>query len=587
MQEDLLVEDGKITQNEYVWHKKLYELETISSEYSQGKEYAKKIEEAMHMIETRRYRVAVIGEFKRGKSSMINALLGSEVLPTDILPMTAVVNRIVYGNQKEILIQYKDGRMERAGVEDLISYATKYDEEKAYRAEKVKEIVVSYPSVFCRNHVEIYDTPGLNDDEPMTETTLGILKDVNAAIVVISAVMPLSMTEQNLIIQLLECKEIHNIIFVITFIDAVSSRRSEQDKVINFMKNRIMESVLPRALSLHKEDKKFQEKARRILECPVTFAVSSLLAMKGFLQDDEELLEKSRFPEFKHSLLDVLTAGQSLEMEERVSDMVEQVSKAIQNWYVLEDKALKEEELFNETAYQKCMAYFNEKDKELEKIFIETDADLKRKGLDFSELEKKVSIAAEFRKIFIRALSRLRVGATAKEIEQTIHNAAQDGLIWIRREMNIWNQDTVNCLMQSSQKFMKIRQDALFRVIEDAWGRTISENYNEEHMTFPEFNWNDELYPVTLNLLQEDVMPFINKRIEESLDAYEMKCGVFIANWRKMLIQRNKNGDVYEAIQKDYEEKKNALQMQREIKRRQYSKHEELLTQLVSKENRK
>ena len=587
MQEDLLVEDGKITQNEYVWHKKLYELETISSEYSQGKEYAKKIEEAMHMIETRRYRVAVIGEFKRGKSSMINALLGSEVLPTDILPMTAVVNRIVYGNQKEILIQYKDGRMERAGVEDLISYATKYDEEKAYRAEKVKEIVVSYPSVFCRNHVEIYDTPGLNDDEPMTETTLGILKDVNAAIVVISAVMPLSMTEQNLIIQLLECKEVHNIIFVITFIDAVSSRRSEQDKVINFMKNRITESVLPRALSLHKEDKKFQEKARRILECPVTFAVSSLLAMKGFLQDDEELLEKSRFPEFKHSLLDVLTAGQSLEMEERVSDMVEQVSKAIQNWYVLEDKALKEEELFNETAYQKCMAYFNEKDKELEKIFIETDADLKRKGLDFSELEKKVSIAAEFRKIFIRALSRLRVGATAKEIEQTIHNAAQDGLIWIRREMNIWNQDTVNCLMQSSQKFMKIRQDALFRVIEDAWGRTISENYNEEHMTFPEFNWNDELYPVTLNLLQEDVMPFINKRIEESLDAYEMKCGVFIANWRKMLIQRNKNGDVYEAIQKDYEEKKNALQMQREIKRRQYSKHEELLTQLVSKENRK
>ena len=581
------MEDGKITQNEYVWHKKLYELETISSEYSQGKEYAKKIEEAMHMIETRRYRVAVIGEFKRGKSSMINALLGSEVLPTDILPMTAVVNRIVYGNQKEILIQYKDGRMERAGVEDLISYATKYDEEKAYRAEKVKEIVVSYPSVFCRNHVEIYDTPGLNDDEPMTETTLGILKDVNAAIVVISAVMPLSMTEQNLIIQLLECKEVHNIIFVITFIDAVSSRRSEQDKVINFMKNRITESVLPRALSLHKEDKKFQEKARRILECPVTFAVSSLLAMKGFLQDDEELLEKSRFPEFKHSLLDVLTAGQSLEMEERVSDMVEQVSKAIQNWYVLEDKALKEEELFNETAYQKCMAYFNEKDKELEKIFIETDADLKRKGLDFSELEKKVSIAAEFRKIFIRALSRLRVGATAKEIEQTIHNAAQDGLIWIRREMNIWNQDTVNCLMQSSQKFMKIRQDALFRVIEDAWGRTISENYNEEHMTFPEFNWNDELYPVTLNLLQEDVMPFINKRIEESLDAYEMKCGVFIANWRKMLIQRNKNGDVYEAIQKDYEEKKNALQMQREIKRRQYSKHEELLTQLVSKENRK
>ena len=54
-----------------------------------------------------------------------------------------------------------------------------------------------------------------------------------------------------------------------------------------------------------------------------------------------------------------------------------------------------------------------------------------------------------------------------------------------------------------------------------------------------------------------------------------------------MLIQRNKNGDVYEAIQKDYEERKNALQMQREIKRRQYSKHEELLTQLVSKENRK
>jgi ribosome biogenesis GTPase A len=66
------------------------------------------------LIETKRYSVVVVGEFNHGKSSLINALLGAKVLPTDAIPTTATINRITYGQEKKVTISYKDG-----GVEDI------------------------------------------------------------------------------------------------------------------------------------------------------------------------------------------------------------------------------------------------------------------------------------------------------------------------------------------------------------------------------------------------------------------------------------------------------------------------------------
>ena len=61
------------------------------------------------LIKSKKYNVAVMGEFKKGKSSLINALLGSNILPADVTPTTATINRITYGIVPTVVINYKNG----------------------------------------------------------------------------------------------------------------------------------------------------------------------------------------------------------------------------------------------------------------------------------------------------------------------------------------------------------------------------------------------------------------------------------------------------------------------------------------------
>src|SRR6476660_5374268 len=57
----------------------------------------KRSDEVLRRIEGDVFRIAVVGEFKRGKSTLINALMGREILPADVLPCSATVNRVTYG----------------------------------------------------------------------------------------------------------------------------------------------------------------------------------------------------------------------------------------------------------------------------------------------------------------------------------------------------------------------------------------------------------------------------------------------------------------------------------------------------------
>lgn len=58
------------------------------------------------------FRLAVLGQFKRGKSTLLNALLHEPLLPTGILPLTAIPTTIRYGPERRIRIHYVDGRFE-------------------------------------------------------------------------------------------------------------------------------------------------------------------------------------------------------------------------------------------------------------------------------------------------------------------------------------------------------------------------------------------------------------------------------------------------------------------------------------------
>lgn len=569
--------------NEYMQYRTLCQLESIAEQYPQEKEYAEKLHALGQQIASRQYRVAVIGEFKRGKSSLINALLGAEILPTDILPLTAAVNRIVYGNEKSILIRYKDGHTQKAEIQELSAFTTKADEQAAQIAAGIQEIEVSYPSVFCQNHIELFDTPGLNDDDPMTETTLSVLQKIDAAIVVISAMQPYSITERNLVIQLLEHPEIRNILFVITFIDAVSTRREQQDRVITYIQNRIAKETLQQIELIHGDDDLFMAKAEAILNTPTVLAVSATQAIKGFLTDDEELLEKSRLPEFKYSLLGALTAGQSRDMQQKVQEAVQSVAGSIDGWYQTRAAAIDAEFEEKRTAYQKCEAYIVHSRDVLESILYTTDRELETIGFNMRFGLQTYEMGMMLRRVFISALSSMRADSVTRQgIEQTIERAAEEGLKQMEQSVAALGRQVETTLAQSSGKFREARESGFGAWLKTVWGIEVQDIPAADN--FPRFQWNGSFYPADMDLLHADIMPFITQQIALSLNCFRNACSAYLAQWRKSLLTIDSmDRNLLKTLEQEggLKKEQERAALQRELCRVQYQQHRQQLQKLI------
>ena len=113
--------------------------------------------------------VLFCGEFKRGKSSLVNAIIGTELCPTDIGIATSVVTTIKYGAVKKA-VRYYGNLLENA--DSLKSEEIEWEDIDKYTMGDVLEIdntilvELSYPSPFLKNGITIIDTPGIGGLDP-------------------------------------------------------------------------------------------------------------------------------------------------------------------------------------------------------------------------------------------------------------------------------------------------------------------------------------------------------------------------------------------------------------------------------------
>jgi GTPase SAR1 family protein len=264
------------------------------------------IDEVLKRIKADSFTVAVVGEFKRGKSTFINALLGKEILPSDILPCSATLNRVKYGMSPRVKVLFKDGHEEDIPIDKLNDYVAKLTPESEKTAKTVQEALVEYPVPYCQNNIEIIDTPGLNDDVNMTEVTLSVLPQVDAAILVIMAQAPFSEYERDFLENKLLTNDLGRVIFVVTGIDRFN-RPEDADRLINSIKDRIRKYVLQRAESQHgKGSTEYQVYLKKIGE-PKVFGLSGYQYLEGKQQNDSALIAQSRFSDFAVALEKFLT----------------------------------------------------------------------------------------------------------------------------------------------------------------------------------------------------------------------------------------------------------------------------------------
>jgi GTP-binding protein EngB required for normal cell division len=142
--------------------------------------------------------LAVLGQFKSGKSSLLNAILGETVFPVGVLPVTAVITRAAYGTERLVRVTYLEGTIEEITLPRITEFVTEAGNPGNKR--RVAVVDVFTPALRDYPGVRLVDTPGLGSlFAHNTEATRSWMPYAAAALVTVSAERPLSDEDRRLI----------------------------------------------------------------------------------------------------------------------------------------------------------------------------------------------------------------------------------------------------------------------------------------------------------------------------------------------------------------------------------------------------
>ncbi|MGB9145245.1 MAG: dynamin family protein [Acidobacteriaceae bacterium] len=145
-----------------------------------------------------RFYVACIGQFKRGKSTLLNALVGHEVVPTGFIPVTAVPTVVRFGDQLRARVRMRDGSWQDVDLPDLKEYVT--EERNPGNQKGVDGAEVFVPSPLLSSGMCFVDTPGLGSVfTANTATTRAFIPHIDAALIVVGADPPIAGEELALV----------------------------------------------------------------------------------------------------------------------------------------------------------------------------------------------------------------------------------------------------------------------------------------------------------------------------------------------------------------------------------------------------
>lgn len=288
----------------------------------------KRLTEDAVRLADERFNLVIIGEFSRGKSTFINALLGTNILPASANPTTNIISKIVYGEQPKYVLFYKDGKKQEISKEefDLIKAQT---EDKPDKFSLLKGLVgklkheeshvdfgnidhaeISYPLSFCENQVDVVDTPGTNDlNVGRIEITYRYLRVAEAAILVLSATQPLSRTEKEFLVEQVVGNNIKDIFIVINYKDEL--KKEEEARVVKHVldnlqdvqdfSQRIFLVSSKQALLYRRKQAGEVLKSKALMNCPATLEETGIeeleTALAHFLSEEKGNAKLKKYAE--------------------------------------------------------------------------------------------------------------------------------------------------------------------------------------------------------------------------------------------------------------------------------------------------
>lgn len=265
-------------------------------------------------LESDCFKVMVLGEFKRGKSTFINALLGEEVLPSSAIPCTAVINEVKWGELRRAILHFRhplpkpltvavpsevQAQIERhtngpippleVPIRNLDAYVAIPEPEKDH-AESVAEspyskVEIFWPLEMCRNGIEIIDSPGLNENVTRAKVTTDYVNRVDAILFVMSCSALAAESELRVIDNDLRGVGHEYLFFICNRFDEV--KESDRPRLKEYGRRKLME--------------------RTELREQGVFFLSALKALEGRLKNEPALVAESGMAELEKALTHFLT----------------------------------------------------------------------------------------------------------------------------------------------------------------------------------------------------------------------------------------------------------------------------------------
>ncbi len=272
-----------------------------------------------------RFNLVVVGQFSRGKSTLMNAVLGKAYLPSGIVPVTSVITAVGYGVQERVVLRFVNSNLTHPiAIDKLTDYVT--EQANPGNRKRIEVAEVQAPVEILRQGFFFVDTPGLGSAvQQNTATTLNFLPEADAIVFVTSCDAPLTNAE---LAYLRECQaQARRLFVVVNKIDLAASAR-EREQILNFVESKVREELDTPELRI------FAVSARNALDAKMTGSTGAL-ELSGVSAFEKELihyLTVQKQDDFLLGMCDRLEAllrSDGLTIQEGLLQRVEQIRAEI------------------------------------------------------------------------------------------------------------------------------------------------------------------------------------------------------------------------------------------------------------------
>jgi GTPase SAR1 family protein len=300
-----------------------------------------------------RFRLLVLGDMKRGKSTLLNALLGEQLLPSAVNPCTAVPTIVQAGPAPQVTIHYHNSTgqnstgqnstgqnstgQDAARLPEVISFedfkrnytidpeaARQLEAESQLAFPDVLHAIVEHPLSLLGAGVELIDTPGLNDTEARNELSLNYAYNCNAILFVLDATQPCTLEERRYLQNYLRDRGL-TIFFLINRWDELQAGLVNPDD----------DAALSEAIGKQREvfrthlAEYCQTADGQDCYAQRVFEISALNALRSRLRQDDAALATTGFPEFLAELNRFLIDDRAQVELQQAQLVVEQVANRL------------------------------------------------------------------------------------------------------------------------------------------------------------------------------------------------------------------------------------------------------------------